>query len=265
MIIDSHAHLSMYKYDNTFPYLTADEKGKCIRMDGDREQMIARMIDYGIRCVVEPAITCWSNSKIIDLAGKYPEFIHPAVGVHPRYVYDNVPISKGLTVKMKWRDKNIVRIASTFDNVVAIGETGLDYHYRWDPRFKRAQKRWFKYQIKLAYKRNLPLILHIRNADEDAIAILTRYQKKLRGGVVHCFCGDAETASKYLNLGLHLGIGGALLQDEEKSASLKEAIKIIPLDRILVETDAPYVLPGKGFLVRISRKRISVILLCSCL
>lgn len=257
MMIDSHAHLSVFKYENTFPYLSINENGKCIRSDGNRDEMIARMKESGITHVIEPAITCWSNKKILDLAKKYPGFIHPAVGVHPRYVYDNVPISKGLTCKMKWHDRSIIRIASTFDNVVAIGETGLDYHYRWDPHFKRIQKKWFKYHIKLADKRNLPLILHIRDANEDAIEILTRYKKKLHGGVVHCFCGDAETAGKYLELGLHLGIGGALLQGEEKSASLKEAVKVAPLERILIETDAPYVLPEKEcFAVDIKKKNL---------
>ena len=255
MIIDSHAHLSMHKFENTFPYLVLDEEGKCSRAQGNRDQMIARIKESGIAHVVEPAITCWSNSKLLDLAEQYPGFIHPAVGVHPRYVYGEVPISKGLTCKMKWRDRSVIRISSGFDGVVAIGETGLDYHYKWDPRFKRAQKKWFRYQIKLAAKRKLPLILHIRDADEDAIAILARYRKKLYGGVVHCFCGNAETAEKYLELGLHLGIGGALLQDEEKAAPLKEAVKAAPLERILVETDAPYVLPGKGFLAEGVRKK----------
>ena len=255
MIIDSHAHLSIFKFENTFPYLAIDENGKCVRADGSREQLIAQMKESGITHVIEPAITCWSNNRIIDLAEKYPGFIHPAVGVHPRYVYGEVPISKGLTCKMRWRDRSIIRISSVFDDVVAIGETGLDYHYRWDKRFKRWQKKWFKYQIRLADKRKLPLILHIRDADDDAIEILSRYKKKLHGGVVHCFCGNAETAGKYLDLGFHLGIGGALLQSEERSAPLKEAVKAAPLERILVETDAPYVLPAKEFFAADIKKK----------
>lgn len=257
MIIDSHAHMSMYKFDNTFPYLALDENGRCIRTDGDRELVIARMKESGITRVIEPAITCRSNQDVLDLAAKYPGLIYPAVGVHPRYVYGDIRITKAQTEKTKWSDRNRVKSWSAGKNVVAIGETGLDYHYRWDPRFKCAQKKWFRYQIRLAEKRDLPLILHIRDADEDAIRILTRYRKKLRGGVVHCFCGDADTAGKYLELGLHLGIGGALLQDEERSAPLREAVKAAPLERILIETDAPYVLPCKDrFEADVRRKNL---------
>lgn len=257
MIIDSHAHISMYKFESTFPYLAVDADGKCIRAEGDRDLMIAQMKEIGIVHVIEPAISCRSNDRLLELAAQHPGFIHPAVGVHPRYVYGDSPHADAPTRAALQHDRNVITDASALENIVAIGETGLDYHYRWDRRFKRTQKRWFKYQIKLAEKRDLPLILHIRDADKDAIKILTRCRKKLRGGVVHCFCGDAETAGKYLDLGFHLGIGGALLQDEERSAPLREAVKAAPLDRILVETDAPYVLPGKAhFAEDIKRKKL---------
>ena len=257
MIIESHAHLSMYKYDNTFPYLAVDEDGKCIRTEGTRDQLIDQIKQSGVTHVIEPAITCWSNEAIFDLASKYPGYIHPAVGVHPRYVHGEVPVPNRPAAKMKWRYRNIIRDISSFDHVVAVGETGLDYHYNREPRFKRAQKKWFKYQIMIADKRNLPLILHIRDADEDAIKILTRYRRKLHGGVVHCFYGNAETASKYIALGLHIGIGGALLQEEERSAPVAEAVKKTPLDRILVETDSPYVLPGSAYMgENVKRKKL---------
>lgn len=247
MIIESHAHLSFYRFNDTFPCLAVNENGKCIRSDSTREQMIAQMKEIGIDHVVEPAITCDSNRAVRALADRYPGYIHPAVGVHPRYVYDQIPTQNGRNGRIKYSDRKIVAHYASFGDVVAIGETGLDYHYRSEPRFKRAQKRWFKYQIRLADQLRLPLILHIRDADEDAIKLLTRYRKKLHGGVEHCFNGGAETAEKYLALGFHLGIGGALLHGEKASARLREAVRTAPLDRLIVETDAPYVLPDEAY------------------
>lgn len=104
------------------------------------------------------------------------------------------------------------------------------------------QKRWFNYQIMLAYKLNKPLILHIRQASVDALKILRKHQKYLIGGVAHCFCEDVTVARAYIDLGLHVGIGAALLTDE-CGERLTEVIKNIPLDAVIVETDAPFVVP----------------------
>ena len=102
---------------------------------------------------------------------------------------------------------------------------------------------WFVYQIKLAKKLELPLILHVRDADADALKILKKYRSQLTGGVAHCFSGDAELAEEYISLGFAVGIGGKLLCDDEKGRILSETVKNIPLSSIVVETDAPFVLP----------------------
>lgn len=102
---------------------------------------------------------------------------------------------------------------------------------------------WFIYQLNLAWKLKLPVILHIRDAHEDALRILKWHPARKLGGVIHCFYGSKEIAEQYLKLGYHIGIGGSVLQLEERAKDLWEAIPHIPLDRILMETDAPFILP----------------------
>ena len=102
---------------------------------------------------------------------------------------------------------------------------------------------WFLYQLDLAWKLKKPVILHVRDAHEDALRILKIHPARKLGGVIHCFYGSWETAQQYLKLGYHVGIGGSVLQPEERAGELWRAIEQIPLDRILVETDAPFILP----------------------
>ncbi|MBQ7445488.1 MAG: TatD family hydrolase [Clostridia bacterium] len=232
MIIESHAHYSHIKFDQTFPCLTYDD-GKFAVGNGDREGLLARVREKGVIGVVEPAIGIGSNENVLKLHKQYEGFIFPAYGCHPSY-----------TFLAKWEDREVIeRYAGDPDcGCIAVGETGLDYHYKELRRHKSCQKRWFVYQIELANKLNKPLILHIRKAKNDALRILKRHRKLLTGGVVHCFCDDRRTAAKYIKLGFHIGIGGALLTEESKDR-LSNAVRRIPLDRILVETDAPYMLP----------------------
>ena len=106
------------------------------------------------------------------------------------------------------------------------------------------QLRWFIFQILLAHHRKLPLVLHIRQADKMAIPILRLFKPFLHGGVAHCFYGDVSTAQAFIRLGFHLGIGGTLLQDNEAGETLRETVRQIPLEHLLLETDAPYVHPS---------------------
>lgn len=129
------------------------------------------------------------------------------------------------------------------DGVIAIGECGLDYHYKREEQHRLKQYMWFLYQLNLAWKLKLPVILHVRDAHEDALRILRWHPARKLGGVIHCFNGTWETAQKYLELGYHIGIGGSILQQEERARDLWEAVRHIPLDRILIETDAPFILP----------------------
>ena len=105
------------------------------------------------------------------------------------------------------------------------------------------QHLWFLYQLNLAWRLKKPLILHVRDAHEDALRILRHHPARKLGGVIHCFYGSAELARQYLELGYHVGIGGSLLQQQERAQSLWESVPDIPLERILVETDAPFILP----------------------
>ena len=127
--------------------------------------------------------------------------------------------------------------------MIAIGEIGLDYHYKREEQHRLKQHLWFIYQLNLAWKMKLPVILHVRDAHEDALRILKMHPARKLGGVIHCFYGSREIAEQYLKLGYHFGIGGSVLQLEERAKDLWESIPHIPLDRILLETDAPFILP----------------------
>lgn len=257
-MIDSHVHITHYRFENEFPYLSVDKNGKCISVRGTRDRMTEEMKAAGITGVIDPAISFYSNEKILHYAKKYPDFIFAAIGRHPNDCWRKTSLdAKGAETRVSWKDR--IRLDSWVheENVVAIGETGLDYHYTQKRVHKRLQRKWFIYQIKLAFMQKLPLILHIRDADRDAIRILKRRKRKLCGGVVHCFCGDVKTMREYVKLGLHLGIGGSLLKEDIASAGLRNAVKEAPLDRLIVETDAPYVLPDKEcFAEEVKRKKL---------
>lgn len=231
MILDSHAHYAHNCYVQTFRYLSHSPEGYTLE-EGDLDGLFKKMEEAGIRYFIEPGIRLDSNLSVLELARKYPGKVFPAIGVHPtRAVYE------------RWKHRRQLVSLLKVPGVVAVGETGLDYHHDRKEQHRLRQAAWFLYQLKLAKKAKLPLILHIRDAHGHAIRILKHHPARKNGGVVHCYNGDAKTAMNYVNLGLHLGIGGSLLQLPERSAALEEAVRQIPLERILVETDAPYVLP----------------------
>lgn len=139
-----------------------------------------------------------------------------------------------------------VRKFSEGYGIIAIGETGLDYRYERKNRHLLKLKIWFQWQINLADKLGLPLILHIRKADEDAAIILCKNQKKLHGGVCHCFCGGEDIAKIYTEeFGLCLGIGGKLLMKPKYGRQLEEAVIVIPIEYLILENDGPYVKPER--------------------
>lgn len=182
-MIDSHIHLSCKCYNQTFPYIDYDGKEFTIAADGRREALIDEMKSRSISCCIEPAIDVDSNELLLKLSKECNGFIYPAVGNHPTRC-----------INSKLRDFKRVRKFSEGDGIIAIGETGLDYHYEIKDQHRLKHKIWFQWQINLADKLGLPLILHIRQADEDAVKILRKNQKKLHGGVCHCFCGGADIA-----------------------------------------------------------------------
>ena len=234
-MIDSHIHLSYKYFDQIFPYIDFDGEDFKIVADGRRDALIDEMKSRGISCCIEPAIDVDSNELLLNLSKGCDGFIYPAVGNHPTRC-----------INSKLRDFKRVKKFSEGDGIIAIGETGLDYHYERKDQHRLKQKIWFQWQINLADKLGLPLILHIRQADEDAVKILRKNQKKLHGGVCHCFCGGADIARIYTEeLGLCLGIGGTLLMKPKYRRQLEETVIATPIEYLLLETDGPYVKPER--------------------
>lgn len=244
MIIDSHAHYSHIKFEQRFRYLSCEE-GTYKICEGSSDDIFDKMTDAGIVGAIEPAIDLASNQRVLDLCEAHKGFSFPAVGVHPTR-----------TPSLKWTDRKQLRKYASDQRVVAIGETGLDYHFERKEQYRLRQFFWFQYQIDLTAKHRLPLVLHIRLAYKDALRVLKWNRRKLHGGVAHCFCGTKEEAFALIELGFCLGISGVLLEKNETAEELREIVRAMPLERILVETDAPYVLPYlTGFSLSGSAKR----------
>ena len=255
MIIDSHAHYAHPNLDKEVPYLSACD-GEWRVERAKRDEIISALKENGISCVIEPSIGYSAIENQLSLAEKYGNFFRLAIGVHPTRC-----------IRTKWRlRKNLSSLADRA-NAVAIGETGLDYHYPRKKQHRLRQKAWFLYQLKLADEMKLPLVLHVRDADKDALSILEKQKSRLHGGVAHCFTGDAKTAEKYIALGFAVGIGGKLLADDETGNRLCDTVKNIPLSSILAETDSPLVLPEleDGVCGKSARKKLcnTSLILCA--
>lgn len=231
MMIDSHAHYNHNAFQNTFRYLTRNADGYAIS-EGNREQLLRELLNENIACSIEPGIHLQSCEGILRIAAEYPGRIFPAMGVHPTR-----------SILEKWSDRKKLEQYAQTPGVIAIGETGLDYHYKRKEQHRLKQHAWFLYQLNLAQKLRLPVILHIRDAHKDALRILKRHPARDLGGVVHCFYGNKALAQQYIDLGYHIGIGGSLLQQAERAKDLQEAVAHIPLGKIVIETDAPFILP----------------------
>ncbi len=246
MLADSHIHLSHFQFGGQFCYLSR-EKSAFVLKSGSREQLTEEFRNAGIGFCIEPGIELDSNSRLLALSEQLPGFLYPAVGVHPTRTWAYTARDaqgRKLRRRLHWTDFGRLKDYARRPGVIAIGETGLDYHHPPKEQHRLAQKYWFVRQLLLAHKLNLPVVLHIRKADKDALAILRRMRSRLHGGICHCFCGDAETAKAYTDLGLLLGIGGMLLQREERCAALEDAVRCTPLEYLVLETDGPYVKPA---------------------
>ena len=209
MLIDSHAHL--------------DDK----RFDNDRDKIIKSLKELGIELVINPGADINSSIKAVALAEKYDN-IYAAVGVHPHDAKD--------------MDETTIDLLKSFTNrekVVAIGEIGLDYYYDNSPR--DIQKKRFKEQIELAKEVNLPIIIHSRDAAEDTFNILKEAQDGTLKGVLHCYSGSVEMAMEYIKLGFYISLAGPVTFKKAKVP--KEVAKAVPIDRLLIETDSPYLTP----------------------
>ena len=234
MIIDSHTHYAHRRYDTEFPYLCEDGEGYGVQR-ADREMLLGEMKKNGVVGFIEPSIGFDAIEKQMSLVASHSDCMWGAVGVHPTRC-----------IHTGWGNRKALAEYAERFHPVAIGETGLDYHHPRMQQHRLRQKRWFVYQIKLADSLRLPLILHIREADRDALKILKKYKNKLHGGVVHCFGGDYACAKEYIALGFTLGIGGKLLSGTAEAQSLENTVKNVRISDLLVETDAPFVLPETG-------------------
>lgn len=209
MIFESHAH-----YEDA-------------RFDEDREALLKSFPQNGINYVINVGSSLKTTKQSILLAEQY-DFIYAAAGVHPEETAElNEENFAWLCEQMKKQ------------KVVAVGEIGLDYH--WDEPERSVQKQWFERQIALARQVSLPMIIHSRDAAKDTLDIMKACKAEEAGGVIHCFSYGVEMAREYLNMGFYIGIGGVVTFKNAKK--LKEVAEYVPLDRILLETDCPYMAP----------------------
>jgi TatD DNase family protein len=209
LLFDTHTHLDSYKFDE------------------DRHEVIQRARDAGVHMLLNIGFNRETIPTTIALAEQY-EFIYAAVGWHPVDSIDMLPED------LEW----IERLCA-HEKVVAIGEIGLDYH--WDTSPKDVQQRVFREQIRLARKVGKPIVIHNRDAHEDVIRILQEENAAEVGGVMHCFSGSPETAKQCIDMNFYISFGGPVTFQNARVP--KEVLKQVPLDKILIETDAPYLAP----------------------
>ncbi|MCP9469390.1 MAG: TatD family hydrolase [Nitrospira sp.] len=209
MFFDTHTHLDDVRYDS------------------DRDAVMARAREAGVEAFVTIGCDLSSSRAAVALADQY-DSVYAAIGVHPHEVRH---IADG------WYDE-LLRLAR-HKKVVAYGEIGLDYHYNHSS--PKEQRDRFREQVQLARELKLPVIIHTREAQEDTIAILREERASEVGGVFHCFSGDAWLAKDALDLGFYLSFSGIVTF--QNAAMLREIAKTVPLDRLLIETDCPYLAP----------------------
>ena len=197
------------------------------RFDGDREDVIKRAREAGVERLVNIGFNRETIPTTIALAERY-DFIYAAVGWHP---VDSIG--------MKPDDLQWIEELCAHPKVVAVGEIGLDYH--WDTSPKEVQHRVFREQIALARRIGKPIIIHNRDAHEDVVNILQEEKASEVGGIMHCFSGSWETAKRCLDMGFYISFGGPVTFKNARVP--KEVLAKVPLDRLLIETDAPYLAP----------------------
>ena len=226
MLFDTHAHMD----DRAF--------------DADRDPLLQGLADKGVCLVMNPGCSLESSENAVRLAERYP-FVYAAVGSHPDAADEvNDPVL------------DRYRVLARHEKVKAIGEIGIDYHYEDIPR--KLQLEAFRKQLELAREVGLPVIVHERDAHEDGLALAKEYRDV--GGVFHCFSGSAEMARQLVDLGWYIGFTGVLTFKNARKAI--EAAQAIPLERIVLETDCPYMAPepfrgrrnDPGYLFRMAEK-----------
>ena len=208
MLFDSHAHYT-------------DEK-----FDADRDELLSSMQQNNVGLIMNSCSNISELPEIIALCEKY-DFIYGSAGVHPHDVED-----------MTEDDIDVLKKYLAHPKIKAVGEIGLDYFYDNSPR--DLQKKWFARQIELAIELNMPFAIHDRDAHKDCMDILRAYKNEIKGEF-HCYAGSVEMAREILDWGLYIAVGGALTF--KNSVKTKEVALYVPLDALLIETDAPYLTP----------------------
>lgn len=209
MLFDTHAHINAEQF--------AD----------DLEEVLKRAEDAGVTNIVVVGFDRPTITKAMELVDTY-ENIYGCIGWHPVDAID-------------CRDEDLQWIEDLCKHpkIVALGETGLDYH--WDKSPKEVQHELFRKQIRLAKKLKLPIMIHNREATEDCIRILKEEQAEEVGGIMHCFSGDPETAMEVIDMNFYVSLGGPVTFKNAQQP--KEVVKVVPLDKLLIETDCPYLAP----------------------
>ena len=211
MIFETHAH-----YD--------DE-----RFEEDRDALITSMPERGVGTIINVGASIESTKTTLALSEKYP-FVYAAVGVHPSDI-------SGLNEEtFAW-----LREQTKKEKVVAVGEIGLDYYWDKEPEVQKQQRYWFAEQMKLAREASLPVIIHSRDAAADTVEVMKSVHAEEIPGVIHCYSYSKEMARQFLDMGFYIGIGGVVTFKNAKT--LKEVAAYTPLDRIVLETDCPYLAP----------------------
>lgn len=217
MLIDTHCHLDDPSYAE------------------DLQEVVLRQQQFGVERIIVPGINASSVATVTAICDRYPDYLYPAIGLHPEEVRENF---------QEELEKLYAALPSR--KWVAIGEIGLDYHF--DKTFRTEQVSAFRQQLHWAIQYDIPVIIHSRDATAECLDILGEVLQlsiednamhRLRG-VMHCFSGSREVAEQIVEMGLYIGIGGVITF---KNSKLAENIKSIPLDRILLETDGPYLSP----------------------
>lgn len=211
MIFETHAH-----YD--------DE-----RFLEDQNEILMQMEEAGVGRIINVGASIESTKTTLELAKTYP-FVYAAVGVHPSEV-------DGLNEEtFAW-----LKEQTAYEKTVAVGEIGLDFYWDKEPKQQELQKFWFKRQLALAKEVNLPIIIHSRDAAEATMSIMKEMHAEELNGVIHCYSYSREMAMEFIDMGYYIGVGGVVTFKNAKK--LVEAVEAIPLSRIVIETDCPYMAP----------------------
>jgi len=232
MFFDSHSHIDSASFD------------------GDRAETIKRAKDAGVDLIMNPSVDLESASKIVKLTKDY-EALYGAVGIHPHEADKADDMTLLLIEGLAKKEK-----------IKAIGEIGLDYHYDYSPR--DLQKTCFIDHLRMAKRLKMPVIIHDREANEDVMRILKEEKAFETGVLLHCYSGSAEMARQYVKLGARISIAGPVTF--KNARKLAEVVKTVPLDRLLIETDSPFLAPvphrgkrNESAFVQFVAQRISLI------